>query len=138
MTIALRRLCSAMIAVRSKSVSASPEMTMNVSREVGLGVLDAAGRAQRRLLDRVVDVDAERAAVAEVAADDLGQERQSDDDVVDAVPLEQLDDVLHARLVADGHHRLGLVAGERPQARALSAGHDDGAHDTPDGAAGPR
>ena len=97
------------------------------------GVLDAAGGAQRHLLDGVVDVHAQLAAVAEVVADGLGQEREGDDDVVDAVPLEQLDDVLHARLVGDRHHRLGLVAGERPQARPLSPGHHDGAHGSPAG-----
>ena len=65
------------------------------------GVLHAARRAQRHLLDRVVDVDAQRAAVAEVVADGLGQEGEGDHDVFDAVALEQLDDVLHARLVGD-------------------------------------
>jgi hypothetical protein len=41
---------------------------------------------------------------------------------------EQLDDVLHAGLADDLHHRLRLVGRERPQARALPARHDDGFH----------
>ena len=44
-----------------------------------------AGGAERRLLDGVRDVDAERLAAAEVRADRLGQERDGDDDVLEAV-----------------------------------------------------
>ncbi len=40
--------------------------------QLGFGVLDAPRRAQRLLLDRVAQVDTQRLAVAEVAADDLG------------------------------------------------------------------
>ena len=46
-----------------------------------------AGGAERRLLDRVRDVDAERLAAAEVAADRLRQERDRDDHVLEAVLL---------------------------------------------------
>ena len=87
-----------------------------------------AGRAERRLLDRVLDVQAERLAVAEVAADRLRQERERDDHVVEPVLLEQLEDVLHARLADDRHHRLGLVRGQRPETRPLPARHHDGPH----------
>ncbi len=83
---------------------------------------------ERRLLDGVLDVHAERLAVAEVAADRLRQERDGDDHVFEAVSAEQLDDVLHARLADDRDHRLRLVRGERPEARALAAGHDDRLH----------
>ena len=41
---------------------------------------------------------------------------------------EQLEDVLHARLADDRHHRLRLVRGERPQPRSLAARHHDGLH----------
>ena len=87
-----------------------------------------AGGAERRLLDRVADVDAERLAAAEVAADRLRQEGDRDDDVLEAVPAQQLDDVLHAGLADDRDHRLRLVRGERPQPRALSPRHDHGLH----------
>ena len=93
-----------------------------------LGELDAAGRPGGRLLDRVVDVDAQRRAVAEVVADDARQEGEGDDRLLDAVPLQQLEDVLHARLADDGHHRLRLVAREGTQAGALAACHHDCTH----------
>ena len=96
--------------------------------ELAGGEPHRAGGAERRLLDRVADVDAERLAVPEVAPDRLRQERDGDDDVLEAVALQQLDDVLHARLADDRDHRLRLVRRERPQARALAARHDDGLH----------
>jgi hypothetical protein len=89
---------------------------------------DGAGGAERRLLDRVLDVDAEGLAVAEVAADRLRQERDGDDHVLEAVLAKEVDDVLHARLADDRNHRLRLVRGQRPQPRPLAAGHDDASH----------
>jgi hypothetical protein len=93
------------------------------------GETHGAGGAERRLFHRVADVDAERGAVAEVRADRLRQERDRDDHVLHPVELQQLDDVLHARLADDRDHRLRLVGRERPQACALSARHDDGLHE---------
>ena len=87
-----------------------------------------AGGAERRLLDRVLDLHPQRLAVAEVAADRLRQERDRDDDVLEAVLAQELEDVLHARLADDRHHRLRLVGRERPQACALPTCHDDGLH----------
>ena len=87
-----------------------------------------AGGAERLLLDGVVDVDTERLAVAEVRADRLRHEREGDDDLVHPVAPQQVDDVLHARLPDDRHHRLRLVRGERPQARPLPTGHHDRLH----------
>ncbi len=99
-----------------------------VVAELVLGQLDAAGGAGRSLLHRVLHAHAEAGSVAEVVADGLGQEHEGDDGLVDAVLLEQLDDVLHARLAAQRHHRLGLVAREGAQAGAFAAGHDHCAH----------
>ncbi len=48
--------------------------------------LHGAGGAERRLLDGVADLHAERVAAAEVRADRLRQERDGDDDVFEAVP----------------------------------------------------
>src|ERR671936_774565 len=89
---------------------------------------DRTRRPERRLLDRVLDREAQSLAAAEVAADRLRQECDRDDHVFEAVPLEQLEDVLHARLADDRHHRLRLVRGERAQARPLAARHDDRLH----------
>ncbi len=91
-----------------------------------LGVLDAAGGSQRRLLHRVVQIHPQRLAVTEVPADHLRQVGDGDHDLVHAVLAQQLDDVLHARLSCHRHHRLGLVGGQRPQPRPLPTRHHDG------------
>src|SRR5262249_33214599 len=67
-------------------------------------------------------------AAAEIAADRLRQERDRDDHVLEPVPPEQLDGVLHARLADHRHHRARLIRGEGPEARALSPGHDGCLH----------
>jgi len=89
-----------------------------------LGQADGPGSPRRGLFHRVVDAHAEAAAVAEVVADQPGQESQGHDHFVDTVPLEQLQDVLDGGLVHHRHHRLGLVRREGPQTGALTAGHD--------------
>ena len=96
--------------------------------ELGHRVAHRTGGAERRLLGRVAHAHAELGAVAEVGADVVGHERDRHDDVVEAVPREQLHDVLHHRHVGDRHHRLGLVARERAQTRALAAGQDHRLH----------
>ena len=93
-----------------------------------LGELHRAGRAERLLLDRVVDVHVERLAAAEVRADRLRHEGERDDDLVHPVPAQQVEDVLHARLADDRHHRLRLVRRQRPEPGALPARHHDGFH----------
>jgi hypothetical protein len=70
----------------------------------------------------------ERVAVAEVGADRLRHEGEGDDDVVDPVPVQELEDVLHAGLAHDRDHRLGLVGGERAQPRSLPSRHYDRSH----------
>ena len=92
------------------------------------GVAHRPGRAERRLLGGVRHADPELAAVAEVAADRVGQERDGDDDFGDAVPPQERHDVFHHRPADEGQHRLGQVRGLRAQAGALAAGHDDGLH----------
>ncbi len=87
-----------------------------------------AGCAERVLLDRILDVEPEARAVAEVRADRLRQERDGDDHVLEPMLAEQLEDVLHARLADDRDHRLRLVRGQRPEASPLAAGHHDCLH----------
>ena len=97
--------------------------------ELGGGVADRSRRPQRRLLGGVAHLHAELGAVAEVVADVAGQEGDGDHDVVEAVVGQAAHDMLHQRPVGHGHHRLGQVGGERPQAGALAAGHHDGFHE---------
>src|SRR4029079_6604086 len=87
-----------------------------------------AGGAERRLLHRVLDVDAEVRAVAEVRADRLRQEGDGDHAVVEAVLAEQLEDVLHARLADDRDHRLRLGRRQRAEPRPPAPGHHDRLH----------
>ena len=68
---------------------------------------------------------AEVRAVAEVRPDVVGHEGDRDHDLVEAVTAQEVDDVFHHRLVGQRHHRLGQVRGERAQAGALAARHDD-------------
>ena len=84
--------------------------------------------ARRRLLHGVVDVHPQSAAVAEMIADEPGQKRQSHDDIVDAMPLDQFEYVLDGGLVDHRNHRLGLVGGQRPQSSTLTSGHHDCLH----------
>ena len=92
------------------------------------GEPDGTRGAERRLFDRVADLHPERLSLAEVAADRLREECDGDDHVAHAVLSQQLEDVLHARLADDRHHRLRLVRRQRTQARALATCHDDGLH----------
>ncbi len=89
---------------------------------------DRARRAERRLFDRVADLHSQRLPFAEVTANRLRQEGNRDDHLVHTVLAQQLEDVLHARLADDRHHRLGLVGRERAEAVPLAAGHDHGFH----------
>ncbi len=91
-------------------------------------VAHRAGGAERRLLGGVDHAHPELAAVAEVAADGVGQERHRHHDVGDAVPPQQRHDVLHHRAAHQRQHRLGQVRRLRAQAGALTAGHDHGLH----------
>jgi len=58
----------------------------------------------------------------------LRQECDRHDHVLEAVQLQELDDVLHTRLADDGDHRLRLIRRQRPESRALAARHHDGLH----------
>ena len=75
--------------------------------ELGARVADRTGGAERRVFRRVPHADTELGAVAEVGADVVGEERECDDDLVDAVLAQQRDDVLHHRDIRDRQHRLG-------------------------------
>jgi hypothetical protein len=96
--------------------------------ELVAGVADRPRGPQGRLLGRIDHAHAELGAVAEVVAYVVAHERDGHDDLLEAVPAQQVDDVLHHRRVGDGHHRLGRVGRERAQASPLAASHDHGLH----------
>ncbi len=96
--------------------------------EMAHGVADRPGGAEGRLLGGVDDLHAELGAVAEVGADRVGHEGHRHHDLVDAVALEQVDDVLHHRPVDQRQHGLRRVRRERAQPGALAPCHDHGLH----------
>ena len=69
-----------------------------------------------------------RRAIAEVILDDIGKVLDGDDDLGDAVDLQQLDDVRHHLAVDDRNHWFGTVNRQRAQARAFASGHHDSFH----------
>ena len=114
--------------VRSTSQSASPEMTRNVSSS-----RPAASRTEPAVPSG--DSSTEYAMSMPSASPSPKYERiacgrNATVTITSSKPwsLQQLDDVLHARLADDRHHRLRLVRGQRTKARALAARHDDGLH----------
>src|SRR5205823_3831248 len=79
--------------------------------------------APGRVLEELDD-----AAVPVAVLDNRGQVLKGDERVLDAVTLEELEDVPEARLVDDGHHRLRTIDRQRSKTAPLAARHDDGLH----------
>ena len=110
-------------------MSASPEMTRKASSRSASSAL----RTEPAVPSGVSSVAYDRCmpelvAVTEVGAHQAGQELHRHDGLVEAVPLEQPQHVLHDRPVDHRQQRLGLVGGHRAQPGALAAGHDDRPH----------
>jgi hypothetical protein len=91
-----------------------------------LRVPHTARGAQRHLLGGVLQAHAELLAVTEVVPDKGGEELDGHHGLIEAMPLEQPQHVLHDRAVGHGQQRLGLVRGHRPQPRPFAPCHDDG------------
>jgi len=89
-------------------------------------VAHRAAGAERALLDAIAKAHADRSTVTEAVLDLRGEVLECHECVGDAVGLEQIEDVSKARLVDDGHHRLGPVDRKRTEPAALPAGHHDG------------
>ena len=89
----------------------------------------AAGGAQRRGLHKPAQAHAQRRAVAKVIQNRVGLIAQRGGDLRHAVGGQQLDGILHDGPVHQPHHRLRAIAGQRSQARALAARHDDRLHE---------
>ena len=109
------------MAVRSRSVSTSPLNAKNVSPPTrALGVLHRTGSAQRLLL--VGDLDAHPATGRFLHGhlERLGQVRRQQDDLVDPVPLQEVEDVLDVSAVRDRQQvlRTRVRQGTEPRAEA--------------------
>ena len=90
---------------------------------------DAASGAQRRAFNIIAKLCAEIGAIAEIIAYAVRHIAQRGADLRYAVLFEQFNGKLHQRPVQQTQHRLGTGTGERAQARALAARHDDGFHE---------
>ncbi len=94
------------------------------------GVLDGAGRAERRRLDDVADLDADVRAVAEDLLDAPRLIVEAQDDLIDLRHLlQQIDLVVKERPIEDGNDWLGGVDRQRPETGALSPRQKDRLHD---------
>ncbi len=87
-------------------------------------VAGAAGGAEQRLFEAVLEIEAERRAVAEVGADVVGIVVQIDADLGDAMAREQPQDVFHHRAVDDRRHRFGDTVRQWGETRAQAGRHD--------------
>ena len=94
--------------------------------EVLEDVADAAAGAQRLVLDDVLDLQAERRAVAEVVGEGLGQVGRAEHDPPHARRAGTREQVGEERDAGGRQHRLGGGEGERPQPRALPADEHHG------------
>jgi len=92
--------------------------------QVGLRVLDAPGRPQRRILHDVGDVHPEVRAVTKVVPNRGAQVLERDHHIADAMLAQQAEDVLHHRLADDRHQGLRQPARQRPQPGPLATRHD--------------
>ncbi|WP_240469128.1 hypothetical protein [Streptomyces sp. OM5714] len=93
-----------------------------------LGVLDAPGGTEWLLLVGIGELHSELFAVTEVVLDQRGQELDGDDGLVEPMPFEQPEHMLHDRPVDHRKERLGHARGHGTKARAFASSHHDGLH----------
>src|SRR5579862_9042260 len=87
-------------------------------------MLDAAGSAQGRVLDTVGHLHVEIAAVSKVSLDLISKVVEGRYNFGDTVTLKERKDVLHNRLIANGHKGLGAVRRYWAQTRTFASRHD--------------
>ncbi len=87
--------------------------------------LDSSGCAKILKRGDVGDMHSELAAVAKIFFDDFWLMKKQQDQVSNAVLLEQGDDMLHDRPVDQRDHRLGHTDGQGVNAGAETARHDN-------------
>ncbi len=100
------------------------ERTVEISSELPYG----SASAERRFLDAVPKAHPNAATVSVAVLDDRREVLEGDERLLDAVTLQELEDVSEAGLVDDGHHRLGSIDRQRSKTAPLAARHDDGLH----------
>jgi len=92
------------------------------------GIADTSGSSKICLSSQILHGDSKPSPVVEVARNDVWLIVESRDHVGDSMLFQELDDMLHHRLVQHGNHRLWDVAGERPEAGTEATRHDHGFH----------
>ena len=98
------------------SVSASPEMTRKRSSPSNGSASFTAPAVPSGVSSTTYAIETPMlGAVAEVVFDLVGEIVQGRDDLGDAVAPQQVDDVMHHRLVGDRRERLGQTRGQRTQ-----------------------
>ena len=86
---------------------------------------DGAARAQQfRAVERIIQPDAKRAAIAKIALDHLAEITEAQYHAADAAGMEQFELVRQKRFARDGHERFGDFFRDGAQARGESAGED--------------
>jgi hypothetical protein len=75
-----------------------------------------------------VEIDPKILSVAKIVPDLFRQVLQGNPDFPYLLTSQQADDMLHAGAIDDRHHWFGTGAGERAQAGAFPASHDDRFH----------
>ena len=94
------------------------------------GVANRAAGAERRRLDDVAQPHARAGAVAEHFFDAARLVVEAEDDLVDLGNLlEEIDLVVEERAIEDRHDGLRRMNRQRPEARALASGEQNGLHD---------
>ena len=92
------------------------------------GVADTSRSSEICLSFQILHGDPEPTPIFEVARDDIRLIVEGRDHVGDSMLFQELDDMLHHRLVQHWNHRLWDVAGERPEAGTEASRHYHGFH----------
>lgn len=93
-----------------------------------LGILDAARGTEGLLFIGIGELHSELFSVTEIVPDQRRQELHGHDSLIEPMPLEQPQHMLHDRPVDHRQERLGHARGHGAKACALATSHHDGLH----------
>ena len=93
-----------------------------------LGVLHAARGTEWLFLIGVGELHSELFAVAEVVLDERGKELHGHDGLIETMPFQQPEHMLHDRPVGHRQQRLGHAGRHGAKACSFAAGHHNGLH----------